>query len=100
MIRSFHLTLLAGSLAFTAQAQVYQWKDPDSGAKRFSNTAPSWYRHRNGEANGPRVQVFYYSTLVDDTSLPHEVRQAMRAQSAIGRYLPPLNPPVSQQARR
>ncbi len=86
--------------ASAAQAQVYQWKDPESKTTRFSNTAPSWYRNSQGESRAPRVQVFYYSALVDDTALAFEVRQGMRAQSPIGRYLPPLISPGAQQARR
>jgi len=102
-----HLKRLLGTIvpavlfATTAvQAQVYQWKDPESKTTRLSNSAPPWYRNVQGDGHGPRVQVFYYGALVDDTALAFEVRQGLRAQSPIGRYLPPLIPPGSQQARR
>ncbi|OGA04011.1 MAG: hypothetical protein A3H35_04840 [Betaproteobacteria bacterium RIFCSPLOWO2_02_FULL_62_17] len=87
-------------VASAAQAQVYQWKDAETKTTRLSNTAPPWYRNIQRESHAPRVQVFYYGVLVDDTNLSFEVRQAMRAQSPIGRVLPPLVSPASQQARR
>jgi len=79
-----------------AQAQVYQWKDPESRTTRLSNTPPPWYRNIQSESHAPRVQVFYYGVLVDDTNLAFDVRQGMRSQSPIGRYLPPLIPPGAQ----
>jgi len=95
-------TLFIGlfAAAVPAQAQVFQWKDPESGTTRFSNTPPSWYRIPQPDSRPPRVQVFYYGALIDDTSLPFETRQAMRSQSPIGRSLPPLVPPGSLHARR
>jgi hypothetical protein len=89
-----------GITAVAAHSQVFQWKDAETGATRFTNTAPSWYRNAYGENRGPRVQVFYYGVLVDDTGLAYEGRQSLRARSHIGRYLPPLIPPTSLQARR
>lgn len=83
-----------------ALSQVYQWKDPESGATRISNTAPSWFRHAYGENRNPRVQVFYYGVLVDDTSLPFEARMGLRSRTYIGRFLPALIPPTTLQARR
>ena len=79
---------------------MYQWKEADSRTVRFSNTAPQWYGNIQGESRGPRVQVYYFGVLVDDTNLTFEVRQAMRSQSPIGRYLPRLIVPSSQQAGR
>jgi len=83
-----------------AFAQVYQWKDSDAGTTRFSNTAPRWYGKIQMENRAPRVQVFYYGVLVDDTNLAYDIRQAMRSQSPIGRYLPRLILPETQQAKR
>lgn len=88
------------AVASAAHAQVYQWKDSDSRTTRFSNTAPQWYGNTQSESRGPRVQVFYYGVLVDDTNLSFEVRQGMRSQTPIGRYLPRLISPGSQQTRR
>ncbi|MFM9966936.1 MAG: hypothetical protein ACKVQK_00830 [Burkholderiales bacterium] len=95
--------LLLGGLYLigsAATAQVYQWKDAESGATRFANSAPSWYRNAYGESRAPRVQVFYYGVLVDDTSLPYDSRISLRSRTHIGRYLPTLIPPTSMQARR
>jgi hypothetical protein len=76
------------TFASLSVAQVYTWKGPQTGAKRFSNTVPSWFRNSHSDSQTPRVQVFYYSALVDDTGLPYESRLALRSQSPIGRYLP------------
>ncbi len=94
----FLIGLIAAASA--GHAQVYQWKDIDSRTTRFSNTPPQWYGNIQGESRGPRVQVFYYGVLVDDTNLTFEVRQGMRSQSPIGRYLPRLIAPGTQQAGR
>ena len=83
-----------------ALSQVFQWKDSASGATRFANTAPAWYRNAYGDFRNPRVQVFYYGVLVDDTSLSYEGRVDLRAKTYVGRYLPTLIPPTSMQARR
>ncbi|OGA04368.1 MAG: hypothetical protein A3H35_03920 [Betaproteobacteria bacterium RIFCSPLOWO2_02_FULL_62_17] len=102
MKRLLKTILLIGVFAAVsaAQAQVYQWKDPETKTTRLSNSAPPWYRNMQRESRAPRVQVFYYGVLADDTSLAFEVRQAMRSQSPIGRSLPPLVSPASRQARR
>ena len=86
--------------ASAGHSQVYQWKDIDTRTTRISNTPPQRYGNIKGESRGPRVQVFYYGVLVDDTNLTFEVRQGMRSQSPIGRYLPRLIAPGSEQARR
>jgi len=83
-----------------AAAQVYQWKDPENGANRISNTAPSWFRNAYGDNRNPRVLVYYYGVLVDDTSLVYEGRVSLRSRTYMGRYLPQLIPPTSLQARR
>lgn len=69
-------------------------RDPDiqHGASLVS---PCLWRKRN-----PRVQVFYYGVLVDDTSLPFEARMGLRSRTYIGRFLPALIPPTTLQARR
>lgn len=87
--------------ALPAAAQVYQWDDADTGARRLSNIAPSWYRKPDGKPC-PRVQVFDNGRLIDDTGLPAERRQELRVNSPLARYLPPLNlpQPNPQGARR
>jgi hypothetical protein len=96
------LILVVAFCAFSAgaAAQVYQWKDPENGATRISNTAPPWYRIAYGDRRNPRVQVYYYGVLVDDTGLAYEGRVALRSRTYIGRYLPPLIPPTALQAKR
>ena len=86
--------------ASVALSQVFQWKDSESGANRISNTAPAWYRNAYGDNRNPRVQVFYYGVLVDDSSLPYDARVDLRAKTYVGRYLPKLIPPTAVQARR
>ncbi len=100
-MKKLFITILSSSfftLAIPVQAQVYQWKDPQTGSTRFSNTAPSWFRNSLAERSTPRVRVYYYDSLVDDSGLSLEERQALRAQSAIGRFLPPLQAPRPPQA--
>lgn len=85
-----------------AVAQVYQWEDAETGARRLSNIAPAWYR-KPSDKPCPRVLVFDNGRLIDDTALPSEQRQELRANSPLARYLAPLNlPPApgSPQAQR
>ena len=62
--------LLIGGLA---HAQVYSWKDAATGASRFSNVPPPWYRATE-EVDGPRVLVTIGIRLIDDTALSFEDR--------------------------
>ncbi len=78
--------------ALPASAQVYQWDDADTGARRLSNIAPAWYRKPDGKPF-PRVRVFDNGRLIDDTGLSAEQRLELRANSPLARYLPPLNLP-------
>lgn len=88
------------AIASVAKSQVYHWKDPDSRTTRISNTAPRWYGSIEAESRAPRVQVYYYGVLIDDTNIAFETRLAMRSQSPIGRYLPRLMSNSTTQARR
>ena len=94
------ITAAVLGMACGASAQVYQWKDPESGVTRFSNTAPSWFRLASSGVRAPRTQAYYYGYLIDDTALSYEERLALRAQSIYSRVLPSLLPPSSQQTRR
>ena len=100
--RRVKIVFLTGLFAFVsaANSQVYQWKDPDSRTTRISNTAPRWYGSIEAESRAPRVQVYYYGVLIDDTNIAFETRLAMRSQSPIGRYLPRLMSSGTTQARR
>lgn len=48
---------------------IYSWREPDTGAQRISNVAPSWYRP-DAEVVGPRVVVTLNRRVIDDTSWP------------------------------
>ena len=103
LMKQFLKTVLVVAICIfsaVASAQVYQWKDPENGATRISTIAPAWFRIAYGDQRNPRVQVFYYGVLVDDTGLAYEGRVAMRSRTYMGRYLPQLIPPTSQQVRR
>jgi len=69
--------LLVSNLAC---AQVYAWKDPNTGASKFSNIAPPWYS-RGEQVSGPRVIVTVGGKVVDDTALPYEDRLLLSCKS-------------------
>jgi hypothetical protein len=103
LVKKIIYLVFFAALAFAsagATAQVYQWKDPSSGTTRFSNSAPPWFRAASGGLGGPRIQVYYYGYLIDDTGLSYDDRVALRAQTVYARLLPPLLAPGSQQVRR
>jgi len=69
--------LLIGGLA---HAQVYSWKDAASGASRFSNVPPPWYRATEA-VDGPRVLVTIGIRVIDDTALSYEDRLLLSGKS-------------------
>jgi hypothetical protein len=71
--------LLLGSLA---HAQVYTWKDANTGASKISSVPPPWYS-RNEKASGPRVIVTLGGKVIDDTGLPVEDRLELSGKSRI-----------------
>ncbi len=75
------LPLLAGLLALApaAHAEVYAWRDA-SGTQRLSNIAPSWYSPT--EPSRIRTRVLVNGQVVDDTGLPAEARERLRANRA------------------
>ena len=54
-------------------AQVYSWKDPETGTTKISNLAPPWYTVR-AEVSGPRTVAIVGGKLIDDTALPYDKR--------------------------
>lgn len=70
---------LAALLAFPlfCSAQVYSWKDPQTGTLMMSSTPPVWYSARV-PVPGPRVVVSIRGRDVDDTARSIEERQAMQ----------------------
>lgn len=70
---------LLAALAFHCQAavaEVYSWREPLTGDKRFSNVAPAWYTIYDA-VRGPRVVVTRNGKLIDDTALPLERRREL-----------------------
>lgn len=70
--------------AMPAQADVYTWRDPQTGRKRMSNIPPRWVLEN---AVGPRVEVIRGNTVIDvGTSIakPQEPAQPSAAQRALG----------------
>lgn len=49
--------LLALLLAAPAQADLYRWRDPQTGSIKFSNLPPSWYGDPQREAGAPFVEI-------------------------------------------
>jgi len=56
--RAVALALLACLAGAAAHAQVYSWRDPQSGQLRISTVPPPWLRDRGAAAAGPRVHVY------------------------------------------
>jgi len=82
---NFKTLFLASAAAFllvsnAACAQVYSWKDPNTGQSHFSNIAPPWYR-RTEAVSGPRVIETLDGKVVDDTALPDEDRLLLSGKS-------------------
>lgn len=49
--------LLALLAAAPAHADLYRWRDPQTGSIKFSNLPPSWYGDPEREAGAPFVEV-------------------------------------------
>jgi len=66
----------------SAQAEMYQWADPETGTTQLSGKPPAWYRSVEG---GPRVFVFNRGKIVDDTGIKisDEQRISLRTQAFI-----------------
>ena len=57
-------------------ADVYSWKDLETGRTKISNLAPPWYS-RGEDVRGPQVTVTRGPNVVDDTRLPLEKRRQL-----------------------
>ena len=59
-------TLLAGVLGATsASADVFVWKDPQTGRTRMSNIAPPWLREPVPGRRMPKVEVVRDNKVID-----------------------------------
>ena len=75
--------ILAAALLLTgglAHGQVYSWKDAATGASRFSNVPPPWYRAMEA-VDGPRVLVTIGIRVIDDTAQSYEDRLLLSGKS-------------------
>lgn len=89
---------LAGAPAW---ADMYMWRDPQTGAKRMSNIPPRWVVE---QTRGPRVQVIRGNTVIDlNTSLsnplpaaePSARQRAMGEAAAAASSRPKEQPPAA-----
>ena len=66
----------------SAQAEMYQWDNPETGTTQLSGKPPAWYRSVEG---GPRVFVFNHGKVVDDTGIDvsDEQRIALRTNAFV-----------------
>jgi hypothetical protein len=51
------LVLFAVLVALPAQADLYRWRDPQTGSIKFSNAPPPWYGDPVREIGSPPVEV-------------------------------------------
>jgi hypothetical protein len=58
--------------------QVYQYIDPETGSKKFTNIRPSWYSPGLRQP-GPRTLVIVRDKVIDDTSKPVNADQVQHA---------------------
>ena len=65
------------ALPLPCAAQVYSWKDPQTGTLMMSSTPPVWYSARI-PVPGPRIVVSIRGRDVDDTARPLEELQALQ----------------------
>jgi len=49
--------LWLAALAADAPAELYRWRDPQSGSIKYSSYPPPWYGREAREAQGPKVEV-------------------------------------------
>lgn len=54
--------------AGVAEAQLYRWRDPETGAVKLSSVPPPWYGR--GVSNGPHVDLIVNGRAVDPLAVP------------------------------
>lgn len=93
-MRWLTILIAATIVATAAHAELYSWRE--GGSTRYSNAAPPWYSAT--EPSRIRTRVTLNGLLVDDTGLPLEERDRLRAQRAKaeawnkpGAVVPPSN---------
>ena len=87
-VAALAIALVAGAAA-PAEAQLYRWRDPESGSVKFSSLPPPWFIR--GVSQGPHVEVLVNGKLVD----PAVLARAATGAGTAGAAAPPgpLPPP-------
>jgi hypothetical protein len=63
------LAALAGT-ALDAAAELYRWRDPQTGSIKYSSYPPPWYGDEAREANAPKVEVLSDQPVGDTKAKP------------------------------
>lgn len=77
------LAVVLACLPWAAAADMYTWKDPQTGRTRMSNSPPQWLREG---LPGPRVEVMRGNKLIDAATAfasPQEPAQMSERQRAM-----------------
>ena len=89
------IATLAVTLALTAApaaADMYVWKDPQTGRTRMSNIPPPWLRDPQPGQRVPKVEVVRERKVIDVQAAfatPQEAAKPSEKQMAMGRRAPP-----------
>jgi signal transduction histidine kinase len=75
--------IVAAAVALPVAAQMYMWKDPETGQTKMSNVKPPWYGSNQPGVRGPRTQVFLNGNLVDDTEGQANPEQRARVNARL-----------------
>ena len=51
------LTLVLAGMTSDALAELYRWRDPQTGTIKYSSYPPPWYGDESREASSPKVEV-------------------------------------------
>jgi hypothetical protein len=66
--RALAAAAILALVATAADAQLYRWRDPQSGSVKLSSIPPPWYGR--GVSNGPHVEVIMQGKAVDPMARP------------------------------
>ena len=69
----------------SAIAQVYTWKDPETGATKISNLRPAWFRSEQPKLKGPRTLMLLNGKVIDDSGLKSTAEQQARIGQQLAR---------------
>ncbi len=89
------MVILAAALALAvvpAAADVFVWKDPQTGRTRMSNIAPPWVREPQPGQRAPKVEVIRERTVIDvqaSFATPQAPAKPSEKQMAMGKRAQP-----------